>query len=187
MDRIVQILIPELMKQFLQFLFSKKTFLLPDSFLGTLLRFAILWPAQSSCNFLWRLTRTIKYSASQYEIIEFTTTSGSSVLLYFMLEHLFSIDFLLLTLHSQHFYYHPCKLDFTLFHFPRERRGVVECNKARPRTWPIESVTSERPQCSSAAVLGIRLGDKVGTWNWGISGDLNNHYHWSKLSLLWWW
>lgn len=54
MDRIVQILIPELMKQFLQFLFSKKTFLLPDSFLGTLLRFAILWPAQSSCDFFMK-------------------------------------------------------------------------------------------------------------------------------------
>lgn len=184
MDRIVQILIPELMKQFLQILFSKKSFLLPDSFLGTLLFFG---QHSHRAIFLWRLTRTIKYSASQYEIIEFTTTSGSSVLLYFMLEHLFSIDFLLLTLHSQHFYYHPCKLDFTLCHFPRGWGGGGECNKARPRTWPIESVTSERPQCSSAAVLGIRLGDKVGTWNWGISGDLNNHYHWLKLSLLWWW
>lgn len=153
--------------------FSKKTFLLLDSFLGTLLRFAILWPGSSRrAIFLWRLTRTIKYSASQYEIIEFTTTSGSSVLLYFMLKHFFSIDFLLLTLHSRHFYYHPCKLDFTLFHFARVRG---ECNKARPRTWPIESVTSERLQCSSAAVLGIRTGDKVWTWNWGISGDLDNH------------
>lgn len=106
-----------------------------------------------------------------------------------MLKHFFSIDFLLLTLHSRHFYYHPCKLDFTLFHFQRVPGGGGECNKARPRTWPIESVTSERPQCSgAAAVLGIRTGGKVGTWNWGISGDLdNNPYYWLQVTLLWSW
>lgn len=57
MDRIVQILIPELMKQFLQFLFSKKTFLLLDSFLGTLLRFAILWPAIVLVRFFYEGSR----------------------------------------------------------------------------------------------------------------------------------